>query len=441
MPSILANITVPLVGMVDTAVAGHLPAAGGMQAATFIGAVSAGVMLFNLLYWNFSFLRSGTGGLTAQAFGRGDMHDAAKILFRGLGLALLVALVTLALQIPYLKLAVLAIDGSSEVETLASQYFRIRIWAAPATLSLMAFSGWFVGMQDTRSSMWKDLIVNSVNIAASILLSLGAGSFKGLGFAGIALGTLIAQYAGLAYCLIRLMTRYRKVVGLIRMSDLAEVFERSALGSYFKLNTDLLLRSFGFTAIYMGYTMIAASLGDMILACSAIMMQLLMVFSYFTDGFAYAGEALAGRFIGADDRASLRQTVRLTFIWSMGVGALFIFFYGFGGGWMIGLLSSDSAVVTECSKYLPWLLAMPPIGVAAFTWDGIYLGATASVGPRDSMLGAAFCFFAVWFAGKSAASGPQAAFNLLMMAYFSHLLFRTAYLSIRYKKLILTRVS
>ena len=201
LPSILANITVPLVGMVDIAVAGHLDPSSVASAATLIGGVAIGTMLFDLLYWNFGFLRVGTGGLTAQAFGRGDMKESASILSRAVGIALLCSLLLLAVQWLFVKAAFLVVDCTPEVRELASGYFYIRIWASPATLSLMAFKGWFIGMQDSISPMVTDLVVNVVNTAASIVLALGftAGgySWEGIGFTGIAAGTVMAQYSGL----------------------------------------------------------------------------------------------------------------------------------------------------------------------------------------------------------------------------------------------------
>ena len=191
LPSILAGLTVPLVGMVDIAVAGHLQGAGG--AAAFIGGISVGSMLFDLLYWNFYFLRGGTGGLTAQAYGRSDRKECARLLVRSVGLALGIALLVLTVQIPFTKLAFLAIDCTPEVKELALKYFFLRVWAAPATLSLMAFRGWFIGMQDSVSSMLTDLVVNGLNIVLSIVLALGLGPWEGIGFQGVALGTVIAQ--------------------------------------------------------------------------------------------------------------------------------------------------------------------------------------------------------------------------------------------------------
>lgn len=433
IPSILANLTVPLVGMVDTAVAGHLPSG---SAAAFIGAISVGAMLFNLLYWNFGFLRTGTGGLTAQSFGREDMHGCALILARSLALALGVSVVVLLLQWPFARLGMLCVKASPEVEDLALRYFFVRIWAAPATLSLMAFSGWFVGMQDSVSSMWKDFVVNGVNIVASVVLALGVGSWQGIGFEGVAWGTVIAQYSGMLYCVLVCLLKYRRrVFGGFRLSDLRGMLRASELRGFFKMNLNLFGRSAGFTAIYIGYTMIAARYGDMMLACSSIMMQLLMLFSYFTDGFAYAGEALTGRFIGAQDKPMMRRTVKYVFVWSMSLAVAFVFIYMAAGTPLLRLLTDDAAVVEACREFLPWLILMPPLGCAAFTWDGIYLGATASRGIFLAMAGAAVCFFAVWFVGCGVLSPEGAtAMHLLMAAYFAHLAFRTFWLSVRYRK-------
>ena len=431
LPSILANLTVPLVGIVDTAVAGHLDG----QAALFIGAISVGSMLFNLLYWNFGFLRTGTGGLTAQAFGRGSAHDCAAILARGVALALAAAALILALRLPFVKLALLCTGASQEVESLALRYFQIRIWAAPATLCLMTFSGWFVGMQDSMSSMWKDLIINGVNIVASVVFSLGCGQWRGLGFEGVALGTVAAQYSGLLFCIIVCAVKYRRsVLSHFRIRELRDILRGKELRGFFGMNADLLGRSLFFTFIYIGYTLIASTFGDMLLACSSIMMQLLMIFSYFTDGFAYAAEALTGRFIGARDRVLMRRSVLYTFVWSMGVGMLFIGIYALSGVPLLRLLTDDTAVVQTCRQFLPWLMLMPPIGCAAFFWDGVFLGATASKGIFIAMASAAAAFFAVWFGGSLIAGGLSgaAALHLLLGAYFAHLAFRAVYLSAAY---------
>ena len=435
LPSILAGITVPLVGMVDTAVAGHLPGDTAAQ----IGAISVGAMVLSLLYWAFGFLRTGTGGLTAQAFGRQDPAECGRIFLRGTGLALLAAFAALALQWPFFKGVMLMTDATPEVKSLAERYFFIRIWAAPATMSLMTLRGWFVGMQDSVHPMWMDLIINGVNIALSILLAFGVGAWEGLGFAGIPLGTVIAQYTGLAYGLLVCCRRYgRGVFARLRREDFSALLHDGSTGRFFRMNLDLLGRSFFFILIYIGFTMISAGYGDLCLAAGSIIMQLLMFFSYFTDGFAYAGEALTGRFIGARDGGMLRRSVRQVFAWSAGIGVLFIGLYAAAGLPAVRLLTSDGTVVETCRMFLPWLLLMPPLGCAAFTWDGIYMGATATRSFRDSMGLAALAFYAVWYIGKWLLQPEGAtAIHLLFGAYFAHLLLRTVWLTVRYRRDIL----
>ena len=441
LPSILANITVPIVGMVDTAVAGHLPACELGGAAEFIGAISVGSMLFSLLYWSFGFLRTGTGGLTAQAYGRGDMHESAMIFARGITLSGAVAILVLLMQWPFVKLVLACTQASAAVEALAERYFFIRVWAAPATISLMAFRGWFVGMQDSVSSMWADLVVNIVNIAASIILALGIGSWNGMGFDGVALGTVIAQYSGMLYCMLKCRSKYSGVLSQFRREELRDCFRPGEFRSYMRLNVDLFLRSVFFMVIYIGYTMIAARYGDLMLACSSIMMHLLMLFSYFTDGFAYAGEALTGRFIGAQDRAMTRLTVRYVFVWSMAIAVLFVGIYMALGVPLLKILTDDAQVVEACRAFLPWLVLMPLLGCAAFTWDGIYLGATASRPICMSMAGAAVCFLGTWFILRLCHEPEGSlAIHYLLAAYFAHLLFRTIFMSAKYRKSILTRV-
>ena len=454
IPSILANITVPLVGMVDIAVAGHLD----VNAATMIGGIAIGTMLFDLLYWNFGFLRVGTGGLTAQAYGRGDRKECARIFTRAFGIALACAFALIAIQWVFVKAAFLVVDCTPEVRSLASKYFFIRIWAAPATLGLMAFKGWFIGMQDSVSPMATDLTVNGVNVLMSIVLALGIKplGYEGMGFAGIAAGTVVAQYSGLLTAALLMFFKYRRnTFATLCPKDLKDVFKGSETRRFFVMNTDLFVRSLCFIAIYIGFTVISARYGDLLLAVSSIMMKLLMIFSYFTDGFAYAGEAMTGKYIGARDGHMLRQTVKWTFVWSMGIAVIFMGIYQFAGVPLLKMMTSDPLVVDASREYIPWLLLMPVIGCAAFTWDGIYIGATASKAIRNSMLWAVVGFAAVWFIGilclnhfmPFSATDPSSAvpatrygyiaMHILMAAYFAHLLARTVYLSARYRKVVL----
>ena len=438
LPSILANITVPLVGMVDIAVAGHLD----VNAATMIGGIAIGTMLFDLLYWNFGFLRIGTGGLAAQAYGRGDRKECARILSRALGIAIVIAVALIAVQWGFIKAAFMVVDCTPEVQALASQYFFIRIWAAPATLSLMALKGWFIGMQDSVSAMVADVTVNGMNILMSILLALGLtvggrSIIPGMGFSGIAAGTVIAQWTGLLISLGIIVFKYsRNTMSLLHKEDLKGLFKGSETRRFFVMNRDLFIRSLCFIAIYIGFTVISARYGDTLLAVSSILMKLLMIFSYFTDGFAYAGEALTGKYIGAQDRPMVRQTVKWTFVWSMGIAVIFMLIYQFAGVPMLRLMTSDSSVIEAAKGYLPWLLLMPIVGCAAFTWDGIYIGATASRQMRNSMLWAVVAFASIWAVGILVlnVSGHieynRGAMHVLMGAYFAHLLARTVYLTV-----------
>ncbi len=479
IPSILANITVPLVGMVDIAVVGHLGSTEGFSGAAFIGGISVGAMLFDLLYWNFAFLRAGTGGLTAQAYGRLGAKNGSfapesgkkgvtgaesalfapeicDILGRALRIALLSGLALIALQWVVVQAAFLVVDCTPEVRMLATRYFYIRIWAAPATLSLFALKGWFIGLQDTFRPMLVDLWINLCNILLSLGLGFGLSSgslvlLPEMGFAGVAWGTAIAQWTGLllALCVAR---KYLPLSHLLKVlvqfsneesqeiADTERVSDHGEKGArvFFALNRDLFLRSVGMIAVYIGFTVLSARLGDQLLAVSAILMKLLMLFSYFTDGFAYAGEALTGRFIGERSLDGVRSTVRGTFAWSFALAGAFMLLYGLGGTPLLKLMTSDASVVEAGRTYLPWLLLMPLIGCPAFAWDGIFIGATASKDLRNSTLLCAAGFFAVWFAGSWLADGSL---HLLMAAYFVHLAIRAFYLTVRYKPSVLSLLS
>ena len=444
LPSILANITVPLVGMVDIAVAGHLDS----DAATLIGGIAIGSMLFDMLYWNFGFLRIGTGGLAAQAYGAGDRRECARILTRALAMSLSIAVFLIAIQWIFVKAAFMVVDCTPEVQALASRYFFIRIWAAPATLSLMALKGWFIGMQDSVSAMVADVTVNGMNILLSIVLALGL-TLKGttlipaIGFNGVAIGTLAAQWTGLAVVVLILAFKYsRSTFVHLHREDLKILFKGAETRKFFTMNADLFIRSACMIAVYIGFTTISARYGDLLLAVSSIIMKLLLVFSYFTDGFAYAGEALTGRFIGAKNPVMVRQTIKWTFIWSMGIALIFMAIYHFAGVSMVKIMTSDVTVIEASKDYLPWLLLMPVVGCAAFTWDGIYIGATQSRGMRNSTIWALVAFAAVWGIGMLVLNAFMLshevrygilAMHILMAAYFAHLLARTIYLTASFK--------
>ena len=417
VPSILANITVPLVGMVDIAIAGHI------SDASAIGGIAIGAMLFDLLYWNFGFLRVGTGGMTAQAFGRQDFQGAKEILAQSLTIAVGAALFIWALQWLFLHVAMALIPCSSEVAVFARRYFFIRIWAAPATLSLMALKGWFIGMQDTVSPMVCDIVVNVVNMAASFALAV----WTPLGAMGVAWGTLIGQYTGLLVALALLVRKLRSSLFADTLSPSS--FLRSSLRwpkmrRLFVLNGNLFIRSLCFMVVYVGFTSLTSKYGDGPLAVSSIMMKLFMLFSYFIDGFAYAAEALTGRFIGGRDGVSLRRSMRILFVWTLAIGAVFTLLYAVSGEGMVRLMTSDASVIAGSRPFLPWLVAMPLVSCLAFLWDGIFIGATAARPLRNSMIGAA-----AGFVLASLALQPLWGIQAIYVAYFVHLIVRVVWLT------------
>lgn len=427
LPSILANITVPLVGMVDIAVAGRLS-----NGAVSIGAIAVGTMLFDLLYWNFGFLRVGTAGLTAQSYGRKDFSDSIKYFTQGIATSVFSAMLILAIQYFFIEACFLFIDCSEEVESFSRQYFFIRIWAAPATLSLFVFKGWFIGMQNTISPMAIDITVNVINLGMSIWLGL----YTPLGFAGIAYGTVIAQYTGLILSTVLLCIYYKK---LFHYFNIRKHVKFSGMKSFYKMNGNLFIRSLCFMAIYCGFTSLAAKYGDVQLAVSTIMMNLLMLYSYFIDGFAYAGEALTGKYIGAKDRLSLNKAVKLLFYWAAAIGVASTVVYAVSGEWMVRMMTTDAEVMSACRPYLFWLVLMPVISCAAFMWDGIYIGATSSRAIRNGMIYACIAFYAVYYIlyfTMPGASGIQ----FLWFGYFAHLLVRAVYMSIKAPKEVFSKV-
>ena len=445
LPSIIANITIPIVGMVAIAVVGHLHDDSGFSTAALIGGISIGSMLFDLMYWNFGFLRTGTGGMTAQAYGRGDKGECADLFVRAEGIALMSAAFLIAIQWLVVKFALFVVHGTPEVEYLASRYFYVRIWASPATLSLMAIKGWLIGMQDGVRPMITDITVNVVNVVASLILALGwnPAGYKGIGFIGVAWATVIAQYSGLVVGLALIAAKYAPLFADYTLAKVRGAFHGEGVRLFFRTNADLFVRSVCFIGIYIGFTTISATFGDVVLATSSIMMQLIMLFSYITDGFSYAGEALTGRFIGEMKVNMVRRTVLWVFIWSFAVTIVFMLAYGFEGKWMLGVLTSDSDVLECGSRYLVWLLLMPLIGCAAFTWDGIFTGATATHNLRDAMLLAVTLYFASYFAADTLfnnAHDGELGLHLLLAAYCLHLVVRTVYLCLTYKKGVLEKV-
>ena len=425
IPSILANITIPLVGLVDTAIVGHI------ANATAIGGIAIGTMLFDLLYWNFGFLRVGTSGMTAQAYGRGDTVECARLCSQSVGIALIGAAAIWLIQWLFVHLVLMLVPCSAEVATFAREYFFIRIWAAPATLALMAFKGWFIGMQDTVSPMITDIVVNVVNMAVSYVLAV----YSPMGALGVALGTVVAQFTGLIVAVALLLAKYRHLwKGL---SPLRLAMDGQGMRRLLSLNGNLFIRSLCFMVVYVGFTSLAAKYGDVELAVSTIMMKLFMLFSYFVDGFAYAGEALVGKEIGGQQsdsayrQSDIGRVVRLLFAWSLGVGALFTLLFALWSEPFYHAMTSDTTVLSRLGDYTAWLIAMPIVSTLAFMWDGVYAGATAGKQIRNGMIYAALAFVAGYLITYQYVDVLS-----IYIAYFAHLAARVIYLTLAWKHTI-----
>ena len=381
LPAIVTNITVPLLGLVDTAIVGH------MGSASYISAIAVGSMIFNLIYWLFAFLRMGTSGMTAQARGRRQFGEAVVLLRYSIKVSFSIALLALLLQWPLRELMLWLISPTDDVRPLAATYFNIVIWGAPASLSLFALTGWYIGMQNSRFPMVISILQNVVNIVVSLLLVYGIG----MKVEGVALGTVIAQYAGLGTGLLLLWKYYARlfhVYGKVKTQG-HKIYE------ILRVNRDIFLRTLCLVAVNLYFTSAGARQGAVILAVNTLLMQLYLLFSYVMDGFAFAGEALGGRYLGAQNWDLYHAVVRRLFGWGLLMTLLFSTVYVLGGMPLLRLLTDEPLVVEASRHYLWWAWLVPVSGVAAFIWDGIFIGTTQTRGMLLSSFIASVVFFLV----------------------------------------------
>lgn len=379
LPSIISNITVPLLALVDTTIVGHL------GSASYIAAIALGGMIFNMIYWLFNFLRMGTGGLTAQAYGANQHQATSYILLRSLTIAGGIALTLLLLQRPIFQVTFHFVTATTEVRSLASIYFNILIWGAPAMLALYSFTGWFLGMQNARIPMCIAITQNVVNIAVSTLLVFGCH----LKIEGVALGTLISQYTALLLAVIFCLTKF----DVKQHFELKAILDINTLKRFFQINRDIFLRTLCLIAVTTYFTSAGSTLGELTLAANTLSMQFFIIFSYFMDGFAYAGEALGGRYFGAHDRLNFQRVTRCLFAWGGALSVLFFFIYFLSGTSLLHLLTDDSQVINRAQQYLPIIYFIPLISFAAFLFDGLYIGTTATRYMLISMFCASAAFF------------------------------------------------
>lgn len=406
LPSIVSNITVPLLGLIDVTIVGHL------GAASYIGAIAVGGMLFNIIYWVFGFLRMGTGGMTSQAYGANDKNEMMRLLMRSVCVGLFIALGLIFLQYPIERTAFTLIDTTPEIETLSVLYFRICIWGAPAVLGLYSLNGWFIGMQNSRFPMYVAITQNIVNILMSLLLVYGLG----MKIEGVAIGTLIAQYAGF---LMAVGLWFRQYGRLRRETDFSGFLNHRSMAKFFQVNRDIFFRTLCLVAVTMFFTSAGASQGEVILAVNTLLMQLFTLFSYIMDGFAYAGEALTGKYIGANNPKALHRMVKQLFIWGIGLSLAFTLLYAVGGESFLRLLTDEADVIQSAGTYFYWVLAIPLAGFAAFLFDGIFIGATATGLMLRSMFVASVSFFLIYNGCKEMMGN-----HALWMAFITYLFLR-----------------
>lgn len=418
IPNIISSITVPLMGIFSTAIAGHW----GDSAQT-IGALAIGVSIFNFIYWNCSFVRMGTSGFTAQAFGAGDFRETTLMLARAAAVSVLLGLAILVFQYPLGELSLWAMNGNAMV----ADYFYARIWAVPAGIMLFGLNGWFTGMQNAVIPMCTSITVNVVHVLCSLWFAFGFD----MGIVGIAYASVVAQWSGVLMAVVLLVLFFRKT---LRPVSLRETFDLRPMREFFRVNADIIVRTFCIVAVYTFFTGASARMDDAaILAVNTMLMQIFTLFSYMNDGFAFAAEALTGRFVGARDEVSLRRCVRHCLAWSFVTSFICIAIYL---GWWEDIFmlflrnnSADSAsLLAVAGSYIGWVMAIPLAAAIPFLLDGVMVGATLTRIMRNSMLLSTAAYFAIFY-GLSPFVGNDAlwcAFTLYMVIrgilqyYMSH---------------------
>ena len=384
-PMILSNISVPLLGMVDTGVTGHL------ENAVYLGAVAIGATIFGFIYAGFNFLRMGTTGITAQCFGADDNDGLKVALGQSLVVALAIAVGLIVLQAPIGALSMRLLGPEPDIATHAISYFDIRIWSAPATLANYALIGWFLGLQNARVPLYIVLAINLTNIVLDLVFVLGLG----MKVEGVAAASVIAEFAGLLVGSIFAIGFLRRHGGHMVRSRLTTLSEYAA---FFSVNAHLLVRTMALMFSFAFVTAAGARLGGLVLAANAVLMNLVHLMSFALDGFAHAAEALVGKAVGARNGPALRRSVVLTMQWSLYVSIGFSVVYAAAGGAIVSLLTDIPEVVATAGDFLPWMILLPVVAVWSYLFDGVFVGATRAKEMRDIMLISSFLVFVpAWY--------------------------------------------
>lgn len=408
VPAIVSNITVPLLGLVDVAITGH------MGEARYMAAIAVGAMVFNVIYWLFSFLRFGTGGLTAQEFGKAHLNvrGTAYILLRSLSISIIISMLMILLQVPLFNLAMWMIEPEANLLELIRAYYNICIWGTVPSLALYALTGWFVGMQNTRLPMVISITQNVVNIALSYTLVCVCG----MKIEGVAYGTLIAQWCGALMAVALMVWKYS---ALWHGVTLRSPLYLRGWGRFLAVNRTLFVRTLFLVSINLYFIVAGSKGGAVILAVNSVLMQMFILYSYVMDGFAFAAEALCGRFYGAKDNVSFRSALKGVWRWSVVLTIAFTLVYALGGEDFMRLLTDDDSIRTAAMEYMPWAVAIPVCGMAAFVWDGVFVGITNTMGMLLGTAVGASVFFLVYLTLHSTMHN-----HALWLAFNAYLLLR-----------------
>ncbi|MCD7972456.1 MAG: MATE family efflux transporter [Candidatus Azobacteroides sp.] len=420
IPNIITNITVPLLGLVDTALVGYL------DSPLYIGAIAICSMIFNFIYWNFAFLRMGTSGFTAQAYGAEDKKESTYILIRSLTVAFASAFMLILCQYFILHAAFRIVEVTPDTLLYIKEYFYLYIWAAPAVLGMYAISGWFIGNQDAKTPMYISILTNVLNIGISIALVYGFH----MQIKGIALGSLVSQYIAFILSGSIIIHKYPYLKTYFSMKVVRNL---TGFKPFFKVNRDIFLRSLALIAVTTFFTSASSKQGDTLLAVNTLLMQLFILFSYMMDGFAYAAEALTGKFIGAKDTQMLSRFIRLIFRWGLLLTGLFSLVYALFAEQILFILTDKTEIVQAAARYKVWTVLFPVAGFAAFLWDGIFIGMTASKYMRNSMFIAVALFFVSYYILQPVYGNNGLWFSFILYLFLRGMV-QTLYYNITLKK-------
>jgi len=384
LPNILSNITIPLLGLVDTALMGHL------DSLDFLGAIALGSMIFNFIYWSLGFLRMGTVGFTAQAFGSNNKEKLNLIFQRGITIALILSAIVIVVHPWLIDLGINLTTSGAGVKHYAAEYVRIRIWAAPASLLILVFSGWFLGVQNAIYPMIIAIVGNVFNVILSFIFVY----YMDMNSAGAALGTVIAQYLSLGVAVFLFVKKY-KVIWIKK--KLIDILKISEMKEFFNVNGDIFLRTLGIIFVISFFTIKSANISDSTLAINSILFQFFLFFSFMLDGFANAAEAMTGEYIGASNLKLLKKSIRNNLFMGLIFSIIFSLIYFFFGDFLIRVLTDNQSVITASKSLIVWVVIMPVISFAAFIFDGIFIGATASKALRNGMFASVVLFIPIYY--------------------------------------------